>query len=82
MFFGQNVLAQVWSFSNGNSDIPYLLSYISGKYKCGCPSHAKWRRNVDCKHISEFKRAIVNNTIINDQRFTLSDFGEDFIKRK
>jgi len=79
MFFGPNVIAQVWSFSKDN-DIPYLLSF-DGRMKCSCPSHSQWRRRVDCKHISAFKDAAKNGTLMLNDKFTLSDLGFEFLKR-
>lgn len=85
MFLGENVIANVFSFSNKFQDIPYIISATRNKYnlkiRCNCPSFTR-RKIVECKHITELKKSSENNTINNDDRFVISDFGKIILNLK
>lgn len=78
-FYGANVLALVWSFSNEYKDIPYRISLISKKYSCNCPAFVH-RRN--CKHLITFREGMSSGTILNDKRYNVSDIGKEIIEKK
>jgi len=77
-FFGENVVALVWSFSNSFSDIPYRISFIK-KFACSCPA---FRFRQTCKHISTLKDHLKNNSIHTDDKYSISDYGKEILKIK
>lgn len=83
MDFGPKILAQVWSFSNQDKDIPYLISYEQGKRSikmmCNCPAYSFRKK---CKHIIGLKQGVETHTILLDKRYILSDIGMEVLKIK
>lgn len=84
----QSTVAFVWSFSNTFNDNPYKISRVGspkregGKgtnWKCTCPSFVN-RGGKTCKHLSEFKKQSSSGSILNDKRFSLTEFGIKILK--
>lgn len=81
----QETVALVWSFTNENKDIPYRITKFGKakkqgghgvKWQCNCPSFS-YRGGKTCKHLILFRQQIKNGQIVNDPRFTLTEFGMD-----
>jgi len=84
MFLGENVIAQVWSFSNEMREVPYLIKiikhHIAGhKWACNCPSFMY--RKITCKHIRALRESAKIRFLSIDKRFNLSDLGTDVLLR-
>lgn len=87
MFFGENVIAQAWSFSNDMKDIPYLIKRtgkpkaLGGtgyKWSCTCPS-SRFRKST-CKHILTLRESASLGFLPLDKRFNVSDLGKEILK--
>lgn len=83
MNFGPNILAQVWSFSNEDNNIPYLISYEQGKrsikMQCNCPAYSYRKK---CKHILGLKQGLEDGSILQNEKYNLSDIGMSVLKIK
>lgn len=86
LFLGNDIVAQVWSFSNSMKDIPYLIKKESNyktqkgwKLKCNCPA-STYRGASACKHIIAFNLSIKSDIILADDRFNLSDLGKELFR--
>lgn len=87
MFYGDNVVARAWSFSDDMAEIPYLIKRFgrpkkSGgtgyKWGCSCPYFTN--RHRTCKHITELHKAVTNKTILLDKRYQISDLGMEILR--
>ena len=78
----EQTVCLVWSFRDKLQDIPYRIDLKStanksGKYsylKCNCPA-SNYRGGKTCKHVTALNLAVKDNSIENDERFNLTDFG-------
>lgn len=77
MFFGEYVIAIVWSFTNINSDIPYRIEYVSNKWSCSCPAFS-FRKT--CKHLITLREQAKDKSLLNDRRYSLTDYGKEILK--
>lgn len=84
MFYGPNVVAQVWSLTNKNQDIPYLIKREgkpksqggSGyKWSCTCPSYV-YSRTRTCKHIIGFRKIKLDSI---PENYFISEFGMEIL---
>jgi hypothetical protein len=77
-----DMVAQVWSFTGGNNDIPYYIRRIgeakdSGgngiKWTCSCMAFS---RRSNCKHLNIMRETVKDGSILYDERFILTEFGK------
>jgi len=72
-WFGDNVLALAWSFTNPLQEIPYRITRNNkNRLACTCPAFV---HRYNCKHISSF-RTIVKHRIEDDEYIRLTDYGK------
>lgn len=82
-------LAYVWSFNaNSKSDIPYRIDRqgrskreggAGAKLRCTCPSFINQGHRT-CKHITTLRTGIKDKSILQDDRYQLTDEGKIIFK--
>lgn len=80
--FGPLVVAQCWSFSNEDQQVPYLIKLESADRKrllCNCPAFS-YRKT--CKHVKALRESAKSGGLPFDKRFNLSDIGMSVLKIK
>lgn len=71
-------VALVWSFKDQFKDDPYIVRYVKNKWSCTCPHHTF--RKATCKHILSLRSGSKDRSILNDDRFKITDYGRDVLK--
>jgi hypothetical protein len=77
----------VWSFTNDNKDIPYRISRVGRSKKengngvrwtCNCPSFS-YRGGKTCKHLILMRQQVKSGQILNDNRFSVTEYGMEVL---
>lgn len=79
---GDELLAHVWSFSSDLAEDPYMIVLKPGakpRKICTCPRFI-YSGSKTCKHLATLRQKVKDGTILQDDRYKLTDFGKEYFK--